>query len=64
MPSPAGEGEDDGVLVTVAFDGEKEQSYLLLLDAISFKEIDRAYLPHIVPWSAHGMHFPEAKFTL
>ena len=64
MPSPEGEGEADGVLGTAAFDGEKEQSYLLLLDAISLKAIDRAYLPHIVPWSAHGMHFPEAKFTL
>jgi len=62
LPRPGGQAEDDGVLVTIVFDGVKEQSYLLLLDAASFKPIDRAYLPHNIPWSAHGMHFPEANF--
>jgi len=54
--------EDDGLLLTIVFDGEKEQSYLLLLDASTMNEVNRAYLPHNIPWSAHGMFFPEAKF--
>jgi carotenoid cleavage dioxygenase-like enzyme len=62
LPRPGGRAEDDGALVTIVFDGEKEKSYLLLLDAASFQPIDRAYLPHNIPWSAHGMHFPEAQF--
>ena len=59
-----GVAEDDGVLITVGYDGEKEQSYLLLLDADTFAPLNTAYLPHNIPWSAHGMHFPEAKFHI
>ena len=64
IANPEPKSEDDGVLVTLNFDGEKEQSYLLILDGLTFTEIDRSYLPHNIPWSAHGMHFPEAKWTL
>ena len=64
IANPEAKTEDDGVLVTIVFDGEKEQSYLLILDALTFTIIDKAYLPHNIPWSAHGMHFPEAKWTL
>lgn len=65
MADPEGSEEDDGVLVSVSFDGELERSYLLLLDAKDFKEIDRAYLPINIPYPlSHGMHFPEAKWTL
>merc|ERR1712133_197596 len=54
-----------GVLVSVSFDGELEKNYLLLLDAKDFKEIDRAYLPINIPYPlSHGMHFPDAKWTL
>ena len=64
IASPKPKSEDDGVLVSITFDGEKEQSYLVLIDALTFSVIDRAWLPHNIPWSAHGMHFPEAKWTL
>ena len=37
MADPEGAKEDDGVLETIVFDGEKEQSYLLLIDASSFE---------------------------
>ena len=62
LPNPEKRSEDDGVLVTIVFDGTKEQSYLLLLDAKTLQPINKAYLPHNIPWSAHGMHFPEANF--
>jgi carotenoid cleavage dioxygenase-like enzyme len=46
--------------MSVVFDGPRAQSYLLLLDAVSMEPLARAYLPHHSPWSAHGLHFPEA----
>ena len=65
IANPDGSGEDDGVLVSVHFDGPKEQSYLLVLDAKTFEEIDRSYLPHNIPFPlSHGMHFPEATWTI
>merc|ERR1739838_474495 len=59
IPRPDGEAEDDGVVVTIVFDGEKEQSYLLLLDGKTFQEINYSYLPVNVPFSFHGNWFPE-----
>merc|ERR1711936_608575 len=58
IPNPAGIDEDDGVLITIVFDGEREQSYVLLLDGRTFTEIDRSYLPYNVPFSFHGNWFP------
>jgi len=62
LPNPGGEREDDGVLLTIGMDGNREQSYLLLLDARTFTPINHAFLPHNIPWSAHGLHFPEATW--
>lgn len=64
LPNPASRAEDDGVLITIGFSGVKEQSYLLLIDATTFLPINTAFLPHNIPWSAHGMHFPEATWSL
>ena len=62
FPTPEGKAEDDGVIMTIAFDGEKKQSYLLLLDGFSLETVAITYLPYNVPWTAHGMHFPEAQY--
>jgi len=59
IPNPEGVEEDDGVLITLVFDGEREQSYVMILDAKTFEEIDIAYLPYNVPFSFHGNWFPE-----
>merc|ERR1712126_283194 len=61
LPKPGGKSEDDGVPITIGFDGTKEQSYLMFMDAKTFTPINQAYLPHNIPWSAHGMYFPEAN---
>merc|ERR1711874_382723 len=53
LPNPSARTEDDGVLITISFDGLREQSFLLVLDAASFVPINKAYLPHNIPWSAH-----------
>jgi len=59
IPNPNGVEEDDGVLITMSFDGMREQSYVMLLDAKTFTEINHAYLPYNVPFSFHGNWFPE-----
>ena len=64
IANPEAKSEDDGVLVTISFDGERSQSYFLVIDSQTFTMIDRAWLPYDIPWSMHGMHFPEAKWTL
>merc|ERR1719334_1845556 len=45
IANPDNKSEDDGVLITVVYDGPKEQSYLLVLDAVTFEELNRSYLP-------------------
>ena len=62
FPTPGGTAEDDGVLFNLAYDGELKQSYVMLMDAITLEPFARSYLPHRVPWSAHGYLFPEAQF--
>jgi carotenoid cleavage dioxygenase-like enzyme len=62
LPSREATPEDDGILFTTAFDGELERSYIMLLDAVNLEVVATSYLPHNIPWSAHGMHFPEAQF--
>ena len=57
IPNPKAKSEDDGVLITIVFDGEKEKSYILLMDAITFSPLNTAYLPHAIPWSAHGNRY-------
>lgn len=61
VANPQPKSEDDGMLITVVFDGMREQSYLLILDAITFTLVNKAYLPHNIPMSAHGMYYPEVK---
>jgi len=64
MPNPAARAEDDGILFTIGYDGPKEQSYLLIIDAATFTPVNKAYLQHHIPWSAHGLWFPEALSPL
>ena len=61
-PTPDAHSEDDGVIMTIAYDGEKRLSYLMFLDGVTLETIGISYLPVNVPWSAHGMHFPEAQY--
>ena len=37
IPNPEGVEEDDGTLITISFDGEREQSYVMLIDAKTFE---------------------------
>jgi beta,beta-carotene 9',10'-dioxygenase len=59
VATPQGTAEDDGVILSVVLDGVKRKSFLLVLEAGSFKELGRAYLPHHIPLEFHGL-FVEA----
>jgi carotenoid cleavage dioxygenase-like enzyme len=51
---PGGEGEDDGVLLSVVLDADRGTSYLLVLDAAGLTELARAETPHHIPFGFHG----------
>jgi len=57
VSAPDAPAEDHGVLLSVALDGEKEQSFLLVLDAQTMAELARADLPHAIPFGLHGQFF-------
>jgi carotenoid cleavage dioxygenase-like enzyme len=46
--------EDDGVLLTVVLEPEREASSLVVLDAATLEELARARVPHHVPFGFHG----------
>lgn len=48
--------EDEGVLLSVVFDGKRRTSYLLVLDARDMSELARASVPHHIPFGFHGVH--------
>lgn len=54
VSTPEPEREDDGVLLSVVL-GPSGNSYLLVLDAHSLRELARAEVPHHIPFGFHGM---------
>jgi carotenoid cleavage dioxygenase-like enzyme len=57
VPHPDRSYEDEGVLLSVVLNGDKKQSYLLILDARTLKEMARAELPHSVLFGYHGAFY-------
>lgn len=51
---PGAEAEDDGVLLSVVLDAERETSSLVVLDAADLEEVAAAEVPHHIPFSFHG----------
>ena len=51
---PGAEDEDDGILLSVVLDADKQTSFLLVLDAADLSELARAQAPHHIPFSFHG----------
>lgn len=54
VPAPAPETEDDGVVLSLVLDTDTDRTFLLVLDASSFRELARAPLPHRLPFAFHG----------
>lgn len=47
------------LLLSVVLDSSKGQSFLLILQADTFTELARAYVPGVVPFGFHGGYWPE-----
>eukprot|EP01035_Chromulina_nebulosa_P018443 gene18443-24150_t len=58
IPNPQGIDEDDGVVLIQVYDTNKQQTYLLVLDAKNMTEIARAYTNFKVPMTFHGDFIP------
>ena len=54
---PDASTEDDGVILSLAFDAVRNQSLLVVLDAQSFTELAHAYAPIPIPFGLHGHWF-------
>lgn len=55
--APTALEEDDGVVLAVVLDHIHKNSFLLILDGKSFKELGRARAPHPIPAGFHGQYF-------
>lgn len=54
VPAPNGAEPDDGVVLVVALDPDRERSVFVVLDAATLEEHARAPLPHVAPFDFHG----------
>ena len=54
VPAPGDAAEDEGVLLSVVFNGEAGNSFMLVLDARDLSEVARAEAPHHIPFGFHG----------
>ncbi len=63
VPRPGAVDEDDGVVLSVLLDARAKASYLLVLDARSFTELGRAWLPRAIPFGLHGTYAPAGSGT-
>ncbi|MBA2368170.1 MAG: carotenoid oxygenase family protein [Candidatus Protochlamydia sp.] len=62
IPLPNRKKEDEGVILTVIYNEESKQSFLVALEAEGFIEIARAELPWSIPGTFHGQYFSETTF--
>lgn len=56
---PDGEGEDEGVVLSVILDPAAGRSVLVVLDAETLTERARVGAPHAIPFGFHGQFFGE-----
>ena len=56
VPRPGAKSEDDGVILSVALDGLRRRSSMIVLDARSMEEVARAWVPHHIPFGFHGLY--------
>jgi carotenoid cleavage dioxygenase-like enzyme len=54
IPKPGATSEDGGVIVSIVLDVKNKNSFLLILDAETFKEVARATVLHHIPFGFHG----------
>lgn len=57
VAAPHHVNEDDGVILSLVLDSLKQKSFLVILDAKSFKELARVNVPHHIPFTVHSKFF-------
>ena len=59
VPRPGGAEEDDGMLLTVVWDGDEEKTYLALIDPATMETHAALYCEgHAMSFGIHGRFFP------
>ncbi|OUC14825.1 MAG: Apocarotenoid-15,15'-oxygenase [Alkalinema sp. CACIAM 70d] len=51
--------EDDGWVLTLVYDGQRDRSSLVILDGQTLEPVTRLWLKHHVPYGLHGTFTPE-----
>lgn len=54
VPAPDATSEDDGVVLSVVLDSATGTSFMLVLDAGTWREVARVGVPHAIPFGFHG----------
>ncbi len=57
IAKPQATDEDDGIVLAVVLDAIAQKSFMLILDAKTFKELGRVYAPHHIPFTVHSKFF-------
>jgi carotenoid cleavage dioxygenase-like enzyme len=57
IASPDSKNDEDGIILSVVLDARNENSFLLILDAVSLIEIARASVPEPIIYGFHGEFF-------
>jgi len=57
IAKPGAKNEDDGIILSIVLDTKQKRSFLLFVEADTFKEIGRAFIPHEIPLGLHGEFF-------
>jgi carotenoid cleavage dioxygenase len=58
VPDPAGNAEDDGILMGYGYHRGRDEGQLLLLDAQTLESVATVHLPQRVPMGFHGNWTP------
>jgi len=54
VPRPGGSEETDGIVLFASLDARTQRSALVVLDAATFTEVARAWVPAVLPIGFHG----------
>jgi carotenoid cleavage dioxygenase-like enzyme len=57
VATPGCTADDGGIVMSIVLDVNKKRSFLLLLDATTFKQKARVYVPHHIPFGIHGAYY-------
>ena len=55
IPRPGATEEDDGVLITITYDNDADESFLMILNAKDLSEIASFPFNYAIPFHAHGI---------